>query len=140
MNGHLSSVQENLSALLGINAEYSPGGLGPARSHQSGKSHNFPFIQGEIHITHHPACIQIFYFQDLFPFFAGNARKLFLNFTSHHVGNYLIQGCVPEIHRGYVLAVPHYGHTVHNGLKLLQPVGNVHDAASLFPQVMDDSE
>ena len=134
------SIQEKLSALLGVDSEYGPGGLGPARAHQPCKTNDFPFVKGKIHIPDHPARVQVTDLKHQPALVACDAGKLLFDFPAHHVGNDFIQGCILKIHGCYVLTVAHDGNPVHNGLQFFQAVGYVYNAASLFLQVVYDAE
>ena len=134
------SIQEKLPAFFGVDTEYGPGGLGPARSHKPCKADDFPFVKGKINIPDHPARIQVPDLQHQPALVACDAGELFLNLPAHHVGNDFIQCGVLKIHGCYVLPVAHDGNPVHNGLQFFQAVGYVYNPASLFLQVVYDTE
>ena len=139
-NGHFPTVQDDLTAVLGVHPEDGTGGLGAPSAHQPGKAHDLPLIQGKVDVPHHAPGVEALHLKDLSPLIAAHPGELLLDFPAHHVGDNLVQGNALEVHAGDVLAVPHDGHPVHNVLQLLQAVGNVYNAAALGLQLPDDAE
>ena len=78
--------------------------------------------------------------EDLFALLALDARELLLDFSADHVGDNIRHRRIRKVHRCDVLPISHDGHAVDDVLQLLQPVGDIHDAAAGILQTPDDAE
>ena len=123
----LLSIQDDLSAFLGVHAEDRSRRLCTARAHQARESDNL-------------ALIEVLDFKNLFPLFTFDSGELFFDLTANHVGDDLIHGRVLKIHGRYVLTVTHDRHTVDNVLKFFQSVRNINDSAALCSQILYNPE
>ena len=140
VDGNFPAVEQNLSRLLGIDAEDGAGGLRAPGAHEARKAHDLALVEGETDVSDHASGVEVSDLEDLLALLAGHAGEFLLDLAAHHVRDDLVDGGVGEVHGGDVLAVAHDGHAVHDVLQFLQPVGDVDDAVIRGAKVPDDAE
>ena len=87
-----------------------------------------------------PPPVQVVDFKDLFSLLALHPGEFFLDLTTDHVRDDLVECHIGKPHRRDILPVAHDGHAVDDVLQLLQPVGDVNDAAPVFLELVNDPE